>query len=201
MKITGRACVVVLATVPFWFPLDSQAQDTSAPRIADSARATYDHSPDLPNGIAFISTIDHLSQIEDASPEMGLRQVIKHMELEAEEAQALFDQMLAALARYERAASDMEAGIFCADGAPKANGSDAFRLVEIFEDATDGLAEQHAYEFKQGLDTRTAVKFQQWLNVRKTQTVHVKLNHVELAQNTPNASIDGYLTTACAAPQ
>ena len=172
----------------------TNAQDLEDSAAAKKVRVKYVHSPLLPDGIAFASTLRMLNLIHSHDPHSAFTWVWSNTGLDGEEAQELINLMLSTKKELDDQIDNRSREIGCELGVPRAVGEQVFSLLESMDDSRDILGSESLIAFKGKLDTETAARFQQWLDQRKVDITHVKTNHREVFESTgtsPDAMIAG----------
>ena len=99
-------------------------------------------------------------------------------------------QMVVALQQLNRDVDVRGHDTACEHGVPTVGDDEALALLDRLDDLRDTVAEQHLNSFVEGLDDDTSARFLQWLQRRKLDIIHIKLNHKELARITDHSDID-----------
>ena len=175
----------------------AEALDLSNEEFANVARTSYSNSPQLPDGIAFITTIRAITIINGEEPASAEGMVMLRMGLDLDSAQKIITSMQIARDEYDSEVRNLIAEMGCDYGVPKVEGEPVFSLLESIDDAKDELATDHLVVFQEKLDANTAARFQLWLQKRKLSVVHINFNHKELAKVVGNTNVDAEMTTLC----
>jgi len=174
-----------------------QAQGISDEELAAAHRSSFDNSPELPDGLAFVATLRMLRAMESEEPELTVGLIETEMGLDSNSANKLADSLLAALEKFDSDESATVRETVCEYGVPKAVGDSAFELLDSMDDARAKLAERHLSAFRQTLKGDTQSRFQQWLEYRKLNIVHVTYDHKKMAELHGRDNMDGEVAGLC----
>jgi hypothetical protein len=195
------ACFSVLL-ISFWYTPPASAQvngfDLSDPANQNLIRARYSRSPELPDGLAYASTLNlarELNSIDSGDAEF---MVATEMGLDEESAKDFLAIVLAAAADFDEQMAKRIESISCDNGVPRSRGDDAFLLTTSGDDARAAYSEQHLAQFKVRLNKDLASRFQHWLDSAKLNITHVTFDHKELARVSGITNVDRKMTALCA---
>lgn len=173
-------------------------ENLDEPGLRDAIRTRYVNSPNLPDGITFVSTLRLTNGLNSDHPDGAEAMVIQNMGIDAERAKKLISQMNEALKKYESDFYDHSREIACENGTPKAAGDQVFEQLDAFDDEEAALSEQYYTSFLATLDEDTAARFQQWLDYQKLSIEHVTFDHKEMASHMGVRNVDSEIATLCA---
>ena len=193
----GLLCVLIMC--PPIATAQVNGLDLNDAQMQKTIRTQYAGSPNLPDGIAYISIARMISDLNANDPETAELLVMDKMALELDAARKLVASMVASLNEFNARMTERGREIACENGIPRAFGDDAFSLLDATDDASDTLSEQHLVEFKETLDGDTTARLQNWMNVSKRSINHTKFDQKELALKGGVSNIDAELSALCTA--
>jgi hypothetical protein len=164
------------------------------PTMGKTIRRQYVESPDLPDGVAFLTIIRSIASTEEDSDFL----IQRNMGYDAASAKALREEMISVLSSYEKALDQQGEEILCVNGVPRRNGDAAFADLENIDDSADALADQYLAKFVAGMDDESAGRFAQWIRIQKQNVVHTLVDHKELALMAGKTNVDNDVAAICA---
>jgi hypothetical protein len=183
------------------YPLFAIAQvngvDLNDPEMQKAIRGQYVGSPNLPDGIAYISTLRMIADLNADDPETAEALIVDKMGLEIDAAREFAASLVASLEEFDARMDKRGGDIACDNGVPRAFGDDAFLLLDAIDDVSDAVSQQHFVEFKQTLGNNTAARLQAWVNASKRNINHIKFDQKKLALQTGISNVDAELSALC----
>ncbi len=163
--------------------------------MGKTIRQQYAESPDLPDGVAFLTIIRSVASADVEDSDFTIR---RNTGYDADSAEVLREKMISALSSYEKAFNEQSEKILCENGTPRRSGDDVFVDLEQVDDTADALADQHLAMFMAGLDDDASARLTQWIGMQKLNVVHTLVDHKELALMVGKASVDNEAAAICA---
>ena len=160
-------------------------------------RRQFVNSSQLPDGIAFITTMELARASNSDNPNSTEIWIQSRMGLDPRESREFIALMMDALHQFEYHFRLRSRDIGCEFGVPKVVGDEVYSALELMDDARFELAEEQLVSFKKRLNEETAARFQQWLDQRKVGIVHVAFKHKELAKAVGSPSPDAQIAGIC----
>jgi len=198
----GRKMATVPAVVLILISLGTStlgfAQEVAQPNgdMSSAARANFDGSPNLPDGIAFVHTMRFINDLSESSS-LATSFIQSRMGLKGDDATAFVELQLVALEEYESDLITSMLSVACENGVARATGYSGFELLNAVDDAGDALAEQHLSEFRKTLDTDTEERFQQMLDMRKLKISHTTFDYRKMPELMGKDNVDQELASLC----
>src|SRR5690606_2254606 len=160
------------------FPILSFAQQ-SPPESGPPVRVKYDQTANLPDGLAFISTLRVLSEMSAIDTDSAIDLIQRGMGFSQDDAQSFLDLVLE-MSRAYSADYDRQARLlFCSKEKPRPAGNNLYPLFEALDDSELPLGNKYLALIKAELSQDKAARFQAWLNSRKSNITLVRVRHKE----------------------
>lgn len=165
--------LLLLALFLVFGPTQANAQE-----IPENARAIYEGTDELPDSLAFVSTmtvLDSMNDIDNASPALDLIQ--RGMGLSSAEARDILDDILVIFKAFSEEHAAYTEEMLCASDGTAPAGTEIYRAFEAIDDANEWLGDKYLLSLKAELGDEKAARFQQWLQSRKHGITYVKVRH------------------------
>lgn len=164
---------------------DQQQYTIDSPEVQQSIRTKHDRSSTLPDGIAYMETIDYLIASEQAfGAGSAALSISKNMGVSMERAQALFPQFEESFNEIQSQIDEKTIEIGCDSGNPRYYNDEAYAALERIDDAREQVADREFDAQKQALPENEAARLHQWIELQKSKIVHIKFDYRKFDQLT-----------------
>lgn len=157
-----------------------------------AVRVVYDHSPQLPDGDAFLALLRMARSLDRDSAVGWIR---AGTGLDRSDATDLLQTMLSAIAGLDNDLDELKTRLACPTGRSLSTG-EIFEAFEAIDDAKTALAAQRLSAVKTLLGPERAPLLQQWVETTKTSVVEIKFRHSKAYEQT-GADPHARLTAMC----
>lgn len=143
----------------------------------------YNRSPDLPDGVAFHTTLRLFNHdVENGDMESAAWWLKDEVGLGMDEAESLVVKMIRLLPLIDADIKKANAELACSDGVPVAYNEDVYPIMQQMYGIRIAVAESYFYDLKSSVDANTAELLQQFIDKRKLTMGHVQLDFAESAK-------------------
>ena len=162
----------------------------------DTVRARYRGSPDLPDGVAFHSTLRILNHfVESDDEESAVEWMAQELKLTTGQAEVFVKQAVTTLQNIDADIKTANANLACKDGIPVAYNEDVYAVLQQMYGISIQVAERHFEQMKSSLEPDTAALLQQFIDERKLNIGYTELDLEKAATKTDRygvATLFGY---------
>lgn len=168
---------LLLATVLFFLVAPGHAAVAPRPGNLDydpaTVRAVYDHSPDLPDGDAFLAIMRAAQHFEDQTAIVWIQ---SGTGLSGPEAAELLDLLRSASAAFDAEFDRRVAAMACV-ATQRLSTNDVYGLFEAMDDLRTALAAQYFAAIKGTAGGERSAVLDQWVSSQKLNIVEIKQRH------------------------
>ena len=161
-------------------------------------RALYDHSADLPSGIAFYVTAGTVSALNrKTGREDTIRFVAGSTGLDTDHATLVLDSMLATYEEMSAPSKQLDRSEFCDGEIPRVYGNDALTALAASDDSRNAYHGSTYQQFLSDLSADVAAKVDAWISKSKAYILHVDLDYKKIYAR-KNIDVNVQIAEICA---
>ena len=141
-------------------------------------RTNYDKSSDLPDGLAYISTVRFLLAVNETDPISAVQLVQDGMMgLSKTEAQVVLHMIESSHESYVQDYDNLTRKLLCPSDRPRAAGNDIYPIFQALGDSDLELGTKHLTALLGQMSEDHAVRFSAWMTTQKNYITYSKINY------------------------
>lgn len=171
---------LVLVAVLLSLATAASSQQTASPNPAAEPliRKEFRNSPDLPDSIAFLTTLRFLESVNEGDSDLAVQFVEDGTGLEGIEAEEFLALLLMTLESAEDEMNEKKVEV-CRSSAPKSP-PQAYATFRALENVTEHVAAVRLHRLRAEIGPDKAQRLERWLDERKLETQYVEYNRKEM---------------------
>ena len=136
-------------------------------------REKFEGTQELPDGIAYQSTLEDLGTSE---PDYAIRMIKSGMGVERATAQDFYKVLTAERSALVNDIDRATRALGCVDKSPAVQGEAAYLVFQSMYDVAEREASRRYEALRRSTDPELFSKFSQWIEKRKSSTVHIRFD-------------------------
>lgn len=157
----------------------------------------YRGSPDLPDGVAFHSTLRLLKDIDEPDcANISINWIRQELRLKEADARAFWNKAMMILQNIDADLEAAQTAALCEAGVSKAYNGDVYPLLQQTYDIREHIAEQYFLETKATLNSETADRLEHWMDKHKLSMGYVRIDF-EKADEQTGRDTTAYVADFC----